>query len=264
MGKLLKYELRKLFSSKFLYIITAIFTARAVLQAITLAFIENSSLSTLVNSSLYGFFALYVLFVGAWIAPTFISPDYSSGGILPNVVSRGYSRIQVFLAKYISLIVLHVFAFVVSSAIGIIVGLPLVRDRSGTVMNSMQLDQLLKMFIACFATLSLQVLFSVVCRRKSAVFFSILSTNPFLALIVCFLPFLSPNGRFIPWLSKFIMDWYVPFAYIKLIISNAFEQIGASSVIKVDFSYLVISSIIMFALSFGGSIWVVSRKEISK
>ena len=134
MGRLIRYELRKLFSSKLLYIITAIFTTRTVLQAIVLAFIENSSISMLVNSSLYGFFALYVLFLGAWIAPTFISPDYSSGGILPNVVSRGYSRIQVFLAKYISLIVFHVFAFVVSSAIGIIVGLPLVRDMSGAVM----------------------------------------------------------------------------------------------------------------------------------
>lgn len=263
MGKLLKYELRKLFSSKLLYIITAIFTIRTVLQAITLAFIENSSLSTLVNSSLYGFFALYVLFVGAWIAPTFISPDYSSGGILPNVVSRGYSRIQVFLAKYISLIVLHVFAFVVSSAIGIIVGLPLVRDMSGTVMNSMQLDQLLKMFISCFATLSLQVFFSVTCKKKAAVFFSILSTNPFLALIIYLIPLASP-GKFVTWLSNFIQGWYAPFAYMKVIIATVIEGIGASSVIKIDFSHLVLSSIILFALSFGGSIWVVSRKEISK
>lgn len=263
MGKLLKYELRKLFSSKLLYIITAIFTTRTVLQAIVLAFIENSSISMLVNSSLYGFFALYVLFVGAWIAPTFISPDYSSGGILPNVVSRGYSRIQVFLAKYISLIVFHVFAFVVSSAIGIIVGLPLVRDMSGTVMNSMQLDRLLKMFIACFATLSLQVLFSVACRRKSAVFFSILSTNPFLALIIYLIPLASP-GKFVTWLSNFIQVWYAPFAYMKVVIATVIEGIGASSVIKIDFSHIVLSSIILFALSFGGSIWVVSRKEISK
>ena len=62
MGRLIRYELRKLFSSKLLYIITAIFTTRTVLQAIVLAFIENSSISMLVNSSLYGFFALYVLF----------------------------------------------------------------------------------------------------------------------------------------------------------------------------------------------------------
>ena len=41
MGRLIRYELRKLFSSKLLYIITAIFTTRTVLQAIVLAFIEN-------------------------------------------------------------------------------------------------------------------------------------------------------------------------------------------------------------------------------
>ena len=51
---------------------------------------------------------------------------------------------------------------------------------------------------------------------------------------------------------------------MKVIIATVIEGIGASSVIKIDFSHLVLSSIILFALSFGGSIWVVSRKEISK
>lgn len=136
MGKLLKYELRKLFTSKFLYIITAIFTVDLVLRAVSPA--NDKSLSSLVNSLLYGFFALYVLFVGAWIAPTFFSPDYSHGGSLPNVVSRGFSRVEVFIAKYVSLIVLHVFAFAVSFLLGFIIGLPLAKGASGAVMSGVR------------------------------------------------------------------------------------------------------------------------------
>ena len=96
MGRLIRYELRKLFSGKFLYVITAIFTIFPVLRAIikliailtapSLSETLNSSLSSSVNSLLSGFFALYVLLVGARIAPMFISPDYSNGGMLPNVV----------------------------------------------------------------------------------------------------------------------------------------------------------------------------------
>lgn len=261
MGKLLKYELRKLFTSKFLYIITAIFTVDLVLRAVLPA--NDKSLSSLVNSLLYGFFALYVLFVGAWIAPTFFSPDYSHGGSLPNVVSRGFSRVEVFIAKYVSLIVLHVFAFAVSFLLGFIIGLPLAKSASGAVMSGVQINNALKMVISCFATLSLQVFFSVTCKKKAAVFFSILSTNPFLALIIYLIPLASP-GKFVTWLSNFIQGWYAPFAYMKVVIATAIEGIGASSVIKIDFSHLVLSSIILFALSFGGSIWVVSRKEISK
>lgn len=273
MGRLIRYELRKLFLGKFLYVITAIFTIFPVLRAITkliailtapsLSETLNSSLSSSVNSLLSGFFALYVLLVGAWIAPMFISPDYSNGGMLSNVVSKGYTRVEVFVAKYISLIVLHIFAFAVSFIIGFIVGLPFVNDTSGELMSSLQIDIAVKMLIACFATLSLQVFFSVACKKKTSVFLSVLVSNPIIALIVCFVPLIS-RSKVILWISKFIQGWYVPFAYIKAVLSGLFDSAGISPFIKIDFEYLILSSIILFVLSFGGSILVVSRKEISK
>lgn len=273
MGKLIKYEIRNLFSSKLLYVITAIFTIFPVFGAITklitilidpaLSEIVSSSLSETVNSLLSGFFTPYVLFIGAWIAPMLISPDYSRGGMLSNVVSKGYTRVEVFVAKYVSLIVLHIFAFAVSFIIGFIVGLPFVKDASGELMSSLQVDIAVKMLIACFATLSLQVFFSVACGKKTSVFLSVLVSNPIIALIMFFVPWIS-ESKVILWISKFIQGWYVPFAYIKAVIAGFLESAGISSFVKIDFEHLIISSIILFVLSFGGSILVVSRKEVYK
>ena len=130
-------------------------------------------------------------------------------------------------------------------------------------MSSLQIDIAVKMLIACFATLSLQVFFSVACKKKTSAFLSVLVSNPIIALIVCFAPLISRN-KVILWISKFIQGWYVPFAYIKAVLSGLFDSAGISPFIKIDFEYLILSSIILFVLSFGGSILVVSRKEISK
>lgn len=263
MGRLIKFELRRMFGSKLIYVITAIFTFFAITNALLLGrvSIENKTIGLLAGNLFNTVFFLYVIFLVTWITPNFICPDYSPGSVMSNVVSRGYSRTKVFLSKYIVLMIFHVFIFAVSLIVGFLVGSLYVTDFSGPLFSALQLNTLFNMLISCFATLNLHILISTLCKMRMAIVIGTFVSNPFLALIVCLLP--AINNKLTE-LSSFIMGWYPPFAYMKVIVANFADSVGIGQFVKIDFSCLPISSLLLFVLSFGGALLVVRRKEISK
>ncbi|MDO5521778.1 MAG: ABC transporter permease [bacterium] len=103
MVKLIRFELRKLMQQKSFYICMAM-----SLLFLSINFTVSQKLSTFMNvQSLTGLDAIqstigslsYTLILSICIA-LFITDDYA-GGTIKNIFSKGYSRTQVFFAKYI-------------------------------------------------------------------------------------------------------------------------------------------------------------------
>lgn len=266
MNRLFRFELRRMFRSKLIYIITGIFTFFTIINALSTAMSCRElgltmTFQSLVTGTFNTFFYIYCIFLAAWIAPCFFCSDYSPGSVMPNVISHGYSRTKVFLAKYMAFLVFHVFMFVVPFIVGILTGCVFVDDFSTFNFSANQLHTLINILFSGFATMSLHVFISVVCKMRLSIVIGIFVSNPFVALIVCALPSLKPKFTDV---SSFIMGWYPPFAYMKVFLSNVAQSMGLAQYIKIDFSHLILSSIILFALSFGGSLLITRRKEISK
>ena len=218
-------------------------------------------MTTLTDSVSLTVFFIYVILLGAWMAPGFFCPDYAPGSVLANVIPRGYSRIEVFFAKYITIIIMHVFAFAVSFSAGVAVGAAFVEGDLLPMFTSEQLNVISKMFLTCFSTLNLQILLSVLLKKKIASFVCLLVSNPALAFVLYILPVLNEK---LEGISTFVQGWYPPFAYMKVIIAKTVTAAGLGSLVKIDFQNIVLSSIIMLVLTIGGTILILRKKEIYK
>lgn len=126
MKKLISFEFRKLFKSKYFYIITVISVIFILLsgltnKAISDALIANGETVQPYSSYLFTKGALggtYTMFIAIFVA-LFATED-SASGTLKNIYSKGYTRNQVYFSKYIvSLIaVLIISAVTVAFAYG--------------------------------------------------------------------------------------------------------------------------------------------------
>ena len=125
MGKLIRFEFRKLFKSKYMYIcfgIALMFLILALVASIALKEVLEQS-GQVVFLPLSGYLAAksalgvsYTLLVCIFVS-IFACEDYSMG-TLKNIIGKGYSRMQVLFSKYLtSLIVVLVMA-----AVNILVG----------------------------------------------------------------------------------------------------------------------------------------------
>ena len=107
MKKLISFEFRKLFKSKYFYIITAISVIFILLsgltnKAISDALIANGETVQPYSSYLFTKGALggtYTMFIAIFVA-LFATED-SASGTLKNIYAKGYTRSQVYFSKYI-------------------------------------------------------------------------------------------------------------------------------------------------------------------
>ncbi|MBO4219856.1 MAG: ABC transporter permease [Clostridia bacterium] len=107
MKKLICFEFRKLFRSKYFYIITAVSVLFVLLsgltsKAISDAIIENGETVQPYSAYLFTKSALggtYTLFVAIFVA-LFATED-STSGTLKNIYAKGYTRNQVYFSKYL-------------------------------------------------------------------------------------------------------------------------------------------------------------------
>ena len=107
MKKLISFEFRKLFKSKYFYIITAISIVFILLsgltnKAISDALIANGETVQPYSSYLFTKGALggtYTMFIAIFVA-LFATED-STSGTLKNIYAKGYTRSQVYFSKYV-------------------------------------------------------------------------------------------------------------------------------------------------------------------
>lgn len=102
MGKLLKFELRKVFRGKNIYICTGVSVLLVILSALILKAFGNSvdsnpTTASLVKSCLND---MNVLLLSAIFISIYVSEDFSLGTI-KNVLGKGYSKDKIYFAKYI-------------------------------------------------------------------------------------------------------------------------------------------------------------------
>lgn len=117
MGKLLKFEFRKLFRQKSFYICGAILVGLIILSAFTMNMLmlmeqsmtaEGMSVEMIADTSIFsGLFMLITSLAGsdfsivlAVFISLFVCADYTNG-TLKNIIARGYGRISVYASKYI-------------------------------------------------------------------------------------------------------------------------------------------------------------------
>ena len=129
MAKLIRFEFRKLLQNKAFYICVAISLAMTIIITLTYkAFTDliaqaAEETGTLVPSTNYTSFVLlkssfnngYVAMIGGVMTALLVSEDYTND-LTKNIYSKGYSREQLYLSKYIVCLV----AFVVLMIIGMI------------------------------------------------------------------------------------------------------------------------------------------------
>lgn len=106
MGKLLRFEFRKLFRMKSFYVCLLIMAVMAFIGAKLTSSMPKEMVKELsynLQSNYYGLtggkgnFTLVMLSI---IIPIFVCLDFTNGAI-KNVVARGYSRTKIFFSKYI-------------------------------------------------------------------------------------------------------------------------------------------------------------------
>lgn len=118
MGKLIRFEFHKLFRMKSLYIITAIFIALNIYSLYLMydySYGETTGLYAALDIVCSGdFLMLFGIF-----AALYTCDDYA-GGTIRNILSRGYTRTQVYFSK---LIVLTVTALVITVISALVIGL---------------------------------------------------------------------------------------------------------------------------------------------
>ena len=130
MAKLLRYQFRRLFKNKSLYICTAVSIAIIFLTALATraltTFLEGSGAPAEVNvggfvSLKSGMSAGMFTFLAAIMVAIFVSEDYTQETI-KNIYGKGYSRGQVYLANYIVSLVEVVILFLAECLIGFAAG----------------------------------------------------------------------------------------------------------------------------------------------
>ncbi len=107
MGKLIKFEFRKLFKSKYFYIIGAIAIAFVLISGITTkaindAIVAEGGEATPYSAYLFTKSALsgtFTMLIGIFAA-LFATEDQTCG-TLKNIVAKGYSRTKLYFSKYI-------------------------------------------------------------------------------------------------------------------------------------------------------------------
>ena len=129
MAKLLRFEFRKLLQNKAFYICVAISLVMTIIITLTYkAFTDliaqaAEETGTLVPSSNYTSFVLlkssfnngYVAMIGGVMTALLVSEDYTND-LTKNIYSKGYSREQLYLCKYIVCLV----AFLILMIVGMI------------------------------------------------------------------------------------------------------------------------------------------------
>lgn len=125
MGKLLKFELRKIFRGKILYICTAVSVLLVLIVALTSKFLASETEVTLTTASLLkGCLSdMNVLLLSAIFISVYICEDFSLGTI-KNIYGKGYTRNQLYFSKYIvsliSTLIMSVACLVICYLFGVI------------------------------------------------------------------------------------------------------------------------------------------------
>ena len=122
MKKLINFEFRKLFKSKYFYIISAISVVFVLISGLTNKaifdnLIENGGTVQPYSSYLFTKGALggtYTMFIAIFVA-LFATED-SASGTLKNIYAKGYTRSQVYFSKY----VVSLIAVLIMSAITVV------------------------------------------------------------------------------------------------------------------------------------------------
>lgn len=273
MSRLLSYELRKLFRGKMLYIFSLLFSVLPVMSNVieTLIF-EHSGVSnagTFVRSLLpmlltvsFLLYSLYMTMFGPWMTSLFFASDYSRGGLLPNVVSRGYSRTQIFFAKYIVLLIFHLFVFLFATGASLLSGFPYLQADFHAAIRPVQWHLVICEFASMLAVISFLALISVLFSQKMSVVFSVLLTSPMISLAVLIMSFFEKTRA----ASALIMTW-IPqfrFAWTAIVYMASSYEIPYVQVTKIDFVPVLISSAIWTVGSLFVAALVVRRKDINK
>ncbi|MCR5112676.1 MAG: ABC transporter permease subunit [Acholeplasmatales bacterium] len=144
MGNLFKYEFRKIYSSKLFYICLGICVAFIVLNLgliklmnlvepaltemsegqegaaeVELAFVSFNY--SAIQSLLTGIGNASITLIGAVFITLYVSEDYRNG-VIKNIYGKGYSRANVFIAKYVislaSLLVMSIVSMLLSYLLG--------------------------------------------------------------------------------------------------------------------------------------------------
>ncbi len=117
MGKLIKFEFRKLFKAKSFFICMAICVCLVLLSGLTTKVIVENSNGEIASPSKYNLLqsaigSSSITLIAAIFTALFVCEDDSSGTI-KNIYARGYSRTNVFISKYIvSLFAILIFTLV--------------------------------------------------------------------------------------------------------------------------------------------------------
>lgn len=136
MGKLILFELRKLFRSRYFYVITIISVVFVLLTGVTsliaLNIVKNSG-DTIppelgLNVTAYAFTkgalgGTYSMLIGIFVA--IAATEDNALGTMKNIIGKGYSRLKVFTAKYITsfigILVMSIITVAVSLGFGLAV-----------------------------------------------------------------------------------------------------------------------------------------------
>lgn len=154
MNKLIRFEFRKAFTTRLFYIMLGLSIAMAIITLRTyysqgIGSIQYNGLVSLArafdNSNL-------AMFIGILTA-IFICDDYNNGTIR-NIVTRGYSRTQIYFAKLIVLCVLCIIILNVCWIVSGIVGFAQWKQETGVInlsfLNSMAAQFMITLAFACF------------------------------------------------------------------------------------------------------------------
>lgn len=127
MGRLLHFEFHKLIRQKSFYICLAVLVGMLVVSAETsqLLYADSEALSPTLNAldNLMGSASGSVLtmVLGVFI-PLFVCEDFASGTIR-NIITRGYTRLEIFFSKLIAVLCACVVMTVICMAAGYLIGL---------------------------------------------------------------------------------------------------------------------------------------------
>ena len=105
---LIKYELKRLFKSKGFYILLAVCIGLSIISVLTQNLIYKASLETDNPITIYStasikssFSGSMVMMIAAIFTAIFVTDEYQTGTI-KTVMSKGFSKNQIYLSKYLS------------------------------------------------------------------------------------------------------------------------------------------------------------------
>ncbi len=161
MGKLLKFELRKVFRSKSLYICTAITVFLVLIVALTTKIAESEvdivpTASSLTKSS---FSEMNAILLSSIFVSIYICEDYSLGTI-KNIYGKGYTRNQVYFTKYIVSLIASLIMTLSCFIVGYLCGL--IFSHKGTLEKDVIISVLLQLlvsigFLSCHYFVSMSI-----------------------------------------------------------------------------------------------------------